>query len=89
MGYIVDLTVILDDLFRTTAGYASADDARWAMDRHLRSGRRDEIHRDIRRFVTEAFATRTTDSQSDPVLEKIVELIQHYCVFPSSASGNG
>ena len=89
MGYIVDLTVILDDIFGTTAGYASTDDAQRAMDRHIGSGRKDKIHQDIRRFVTESFATRTTVPQRDLVFEKVVGLIRRYCVSPSSAGGNG
>jgi hypothetical protein len=88
MGYIIDLTVILDDIFRTAAGYASADDAQVAMDRYLGSGRRDKIHRDIRRFVTQTLATGTTVPQRDLVLEKIEELIRHHCGLPS-ASGYG
>ena len=89
MGYIVDLTVILDDIFKTSAGYVSADDAQWAMDKHLRSqtGRKDKIHRDIRHFVKELFGTRNTVSQRDIVLEKIMELIRHYCGLPSSRYG--
>ncbi|KAI0285607.1 hypothetical protein BC826DRAFT_1051417, partial [Russula brevipes] len=53
MGYIVDLTVILDGLFRTTEGSVSLRDASLAVDRHLRSNRRDSIHQDIRSFVTQ------------------------------------
>jgi hypothetical protein len=85
MGYIVDLIVILDDIFRTTAGYVSAREAQWATDMLLRSGRRAKIHRDIRCFVTETFATRNTLSQNVLVLEKIIELIRQYCSLPTSS----
>ena len=83
MGYIVDLTVILDDIFRIAAGNVSASDVQSATDRHIRSGRRDRIHRDIGSFVTETFAIRFTVPQRDLVLEKIIDLIRQYCVPPS------
>jgi len=82
MGYIVDLTVILDDIFRIAAGNVSASDVQSATDRHVRSGRRDGIHRDISSFVTETFAIRFTVPQRDLVLEKIIDLIRQYCVPP-------
>ncbi|KAI0285724.1 hypothetical protein BC826DRAFT_1050460 [Russula brevipes] len=65
MGYIiVDLTVILDSVFRVAANNVRADDVR--------------IHRDIRRFVTEAVAIRFAVPQKDLVLEKIIDLIRQY-----------
>ena len=84
MGYIVDLTVILDDIFRTTGGTVSVNDAQLAMNRHLRSGHRDRIHREIRSFVTEAYAIRFTFPQKDLILEKIIDLIGQYCSPPSA-----
>ena len=86
MGYIVDLTVILDDIFRTTSGTVSVNEAQSAVNRHVRSGRRDRIHREIRSFVTEAFAIRFTVPQKDLILEKIIDLIRQYC-SPPSANG--
>ena len=83
MGYIVDLTVILDDIFRTAPGNVSSNDVQLAMERHVNSGRRDRIHRDIQSFVTETFAIRFTVPQRDLVLEKIIDLIRQYCVPPS------
>ena len=80
MGYIVDLTVILDDIFRRGADNVSNNDAQMAMDRHIRSGRRDRIHRDIHSIVTETFAIRFNVPQRDLVLEKIIDLIRQYCV---------
>jgi len=85
MGYIVDLTVILDDIFRTTSSNVSTNDVQSAMDRHVGSGLRDRIHRDIRNFVQETFAIRFK-AQGDLVLEKIIELIRRYCV-PISIGG--
>ena len=83
MGYIVDLTVILDDIFRITAGNVSASDVQSATNRHIRSSRRDRIHRDIHSFVAETFTNRFTVPQRDLVLEKIIDLIRQYCVPPS------
>ena len=83
MGYIVDLIVILGDIFSTTGGYVSTVDALAAMDRHVEQSWRDVIHQDIRRFVTETFVTSSnTAPQRDLVLEKIVALIQQYCPPP-------
>jgi hypothetical protein len=84
MGYIVDLTVILYGVFRLGGGRVSANEAQAAMDRHLSTGRRDKIHRDINSFVTETFAIRFTVPQRDLVLEKIIDLIRQYCVPPST-----
>ena len=83
MGYIVDLTVILDDIFNIVTGDVSNSDIQSAMDGHVRSGRRDRIHRDISSFVTETFAIRFTMPRRDLVLEKIIDLIRQYCVPPS------
>ena len=88
MGYIVDLNVILNDICRTTGGIVSANYAQQAMDRHVRSGRRDEIHQDIINFVTGTFANKTSVLEGDVVLEEIVELIRQYCT-PLSPTVNG
>jgi len=91
MGYVIDLTVILNDVFRGTGGNVSTNDAQTAIDEHISSGRRDRIHRDIRKFVTdvtETFAIRPqVQVRKDLVLEKIIELIKQYCNFPQ-ASGS-
>ena len=80
MGYIVNLTVILDDIFRTCAGNVTEDAALKVMDTHVRSGRRDGIHRDIRSFVTFVISSPARPaSQKDLVLEKIIDLIRRYC----------
>jgi hypothetical protein len=83
MGYIVNLTVILDDIFRTAASNVTENAALKATNTHIRSGRRDSIHRDIRSFVTETFATWFAVPQKDLVLEKIIDLIRQYCAPPS------
>ena len=78
MGYIVDLTVILNDIFKIATGNVSASDIQSVMDVHVRSGRRDMIHRDIQSFVTEMFPIRFTVPQKDLVLEKIIDSIRCY-----------
>ena len=79
MGYIVDLTVILDGIFKATSGSVTRNAALEVMDVHVKSGRRDSIHQDIRRFIAETFAIRFATPEKDLVLEKIVSLIRRYC----------
>jgi hypothetical protein len=87
VGYIVDLTVIMDGIFRTAAGNMSPKDAQQVLERHVRSGHRDLIHRDIRSFITEAFAIRPlVPQQKDLVLERIIDLIKQFCVPPDSGN---
>ena len=86
MGYIVNLTVILDGIFRTAAGNVTENAALKVMSSHVRSGRRDSIHRDIHSFV--AFVIRSPvrlAPQKDLVLERMIDLIRNYC---SPSSGN-
>ena len=80
MGYIVNLTVILDDIFRTATGSVMEDSALEVMGTHVSSGRRDSIHGDIHSFVSFVikFPVRPA-SQKDLVLEKIIDLIRRYC----------
>jgi hypothetical protein len=82
MCYIVNLTVILDDIFRTTSGSVTGNAALEVMDKHVRSGRRDSIHRDIRSFVAETFSIGSATPEKDLVLENIVSLIRRYCAPP-------
>jgi len=80
MGYIVDFAVIMDQIFLTAASNVTEDAALKVMSTHIRSGRRDSIHRDIRSFVT--FVVRTPvrpAPQKDLVLQKIIDLIRQYC----------
>ena len=83
MGYIVNLTVILDGVFRTTGGSVTENAALKVMVTHVRSGHRDSIHQDIRRFVTETFSIRVA-SEKDLILEKMIHLIRQYCAPPNS-----
>ena len=83
MGYIIDLTGILYDIFKLAADNVSENDAQKAIDKHVSSGRRDRIHGDISDFVTEAFEG-FAESQRDLILEKIIDLIRRYCVPPSA-----
>ena len=83
MRYIVNLTVILDDIFRTNSGSVTGTAALEVMNNHVRSGCRDSIHRDIRSFVAETFSTRFATPEKDlVVLENIVNLIRRYCTPP-------
>jgi len=79
MGYIVNLTVILDDIFRTAGGSVTGNAAQEVMDTHVRSWRRDSIHRDIRRIVAETFSIRFATPEKDLFSENIVSLIRQYC----------
>ena len=84
MGYIVNLTVIMDGISRTAAGNVTENAALKVMSAHVRSGRRDSIHRDIRSFV--AFVIRSPvrpAPQKDLVLERIIDLIRKYCSYSS------
>ena len=79
MSYIVNLTVILDAIFGTASGNVTEIATLKAMVTHLRSGRRNSIHQDIRSFVKETFSIRSTILEKDLVLEKIISLIRRYC----------
>ncbi|KAI0269639.1 hypothetical protein BGY98DRAFT_1180030 [Russula aff. rugulosa BPL654] len=79
MGYIVNLTVILDGVFRITGGNVTENAVLKVMGTHVRSGRRDSIYWDIRSFVTETFSIMSSVPQKDMVFEKIVHLIKKYC----------
>ena len=80
MGYIVNLMVILDNIFRTTGGNVTKNAALKVMGTH----RKDRIHQDIRSFVKETFSIRFAVPQNDLVLEKIIELIRQYCAPPGA-----
>jgi len=82
MGYIVNLTVILDGVFKAAAGSVTEDVVLKVTDAHVKSGQRDNIHRDIRSFVTKTSAIRSAVPQKDLAFEKIVDLIKRYCAPP-------
>ena len=86
-GYIVDLTVVMDGIFRVAAGDMTPKQALQIVNRHGRSGRRDAIHGDIRRFIAEAFAMRVSMPGKDLVLERIIDLIRQHCVPTSVSEG--
>ena len=77
MGYIVNLNVILNDVFRTAGGNVTENAALVVIDSHVKSGRRDSIHRDIRSCIP--FVLGSRGRPKDLVLEKVVDLIRHYC----------
>ena len=83
MWYIVNLTVILDGILRTTGSNVTENAALKVMGTHVRSGRRDSIHQDIRSFVTETFSIRFALPERDLVLDKIIHLIRQYCAPPN------
>jgi hypothetical protein len=89
VGYIVDLTVILDGVFGEAAGDMSPDDVERVINRLVSSGRTTVIHQHIRRFITEAFAITFSVPQKDLVLERIIDLIKQFCVTPSVDGGHG
>ncbi|KAF8265218.1 hypothetical protein EI94DRAFT_1702667 [Lactarius quietus] len=82
MGYIVDLVVILDAIFNTTCD-GSLENVQLAIDSHVSSGNKDKIHRDIREFVTGNFEWGFYLQHTDLILEKIIDLIQHYVSTPT------
>jgi hypothetical protein len=82
VGYIVDLTVILDGIFRVAAGNVTPKDAQQVLERHIRSGQRDAIHHDIQHFIAEELTLRSLAPQRDLVFERIIDLIKQFCVPP-------
>ena len=86
MGYITHLTIILDTIFSTMSGDVSQENVQLVIDRHVRSGTKDKIHREIRGFVTEAFAIGSSARKQDLILERIIDLIQEFCV-PNTVTG--
>jgi len=77
MGYIVDLTVILHGFF-VSARDVSANKVHEAMCDHHQSRLREQIHQDIRSFVTEQASLIYRGN--DLVMEKIIDLIRQSCV---------
>ena len=82
----MDLTVILDGVFRVAAGDMSPNHADHVLERHVSSRRSNAIHQDIRSFITEASAIRFSVPHKDLVLERIIDLIKQFCV-PNSTDG--
>ena len=82
----MDLTVILDGIFWMAPGDISPNHVEQVLERHVMSGHRDAIHRDIRSFVAEVPAIRSLAPQKDLVLERTIDLIKQFCVPPSGNS---
>jgi hypothetical protein len=76
MAYIVDLTVILHELFRSSHS-VSATDVQSATKHYAKNGVRRQIHTEIRSFVTEI---PFTYHEKDTIMEKIIDLINQNCV---------
>jgi len=79
MGYIVDLIIILDVIFKTSSDKDNAslttEDVKSAMNKHVDSGRRDRTHQDIHAFVAQTVASQITEGEGDLVMNKITGLI--------------
>jgi hypothetical protein len=81
MGYIVDLTVILDDIFRAGAGNMVSQNRAESILGRFQTGRRHEIHKYIRHNVKATYSMMPT-AQKDIFLESVDDLITEYCVPP-------
>ena len=86
MGYTIHLTIILGAIFCTISGEISQENVQLVIDGHVRSGKKDKIHREIRGFVTQAFALGFSARKQDLILERIIDLIQEFCV-PDTVTG--
>ncbi|KAI0252047.1 hypothetical protein BJV78DRAFT_1206799 [Lactifluus subvellereus] len=75
MGYMIDLTVILHELSRTT-GNVTPRNIQFAVADHVTSGRRRRIHRAIRNFIVETPITKII--QEDVVIRRIAELAKKF-----------
>ena len=75
MGYIVDLTVVLSSVFKST-GDVSPDSLQLTIKDLVNSGRKTRIHAEICNFVrvTSAF----TDYDHDLIMERIIDLIMQF-----------
>ena len=82
MGYIVDLTVILDDIFREVAGNIMSQDCAESIFGRFWTGRRLQIHEYIRNNVEETYSLNSTPHK-DIFLESVDDLIKQHCVPPS------
>ncbi|KAI0246085.1 hypothetical protein BJV78DRAFT_197290 [Lactifluus subvellereus] len=76
IGYIVDLTVIHNELFRSGRD-VSVGDVLSVMDRHDKSGTWSRIHNEIRRIVTET--AQMSYGLDNLILEKAIRLITQFC----------
>jgi hypothetical protein len=86
MGYIIHLTIVLDAIFSTISGDISLENVQQVIDWHVRSGKKDQIHRNIRGFVREAFDIGFAARRQDLILDRTIDLIQEFCV-PDTVTG--
>jgi hypothetical protein len=86
MAYIIHLTVILDAIFRTISGDISQENVQLVIDWHVRSGKKDKIHRKIRGFVRATFDIGFSARQQDLILDRTIDFIQEFCV-PDTVTG--
>ena len=84
MGYIVDLTVILDSIFRTVAGNIVSKDCAESILGRYWTGRRLQIHEYIRNNVEETYSLNSA-AQKDTFLESVEDLIRQHCLHPSES----
>lgn len=82
MGYIVDLTVILDGIFRSATGDSTIQNRAESILDDFRARRRSRIHGDIRNIVKETYPLQPI-TEKDIFLEKVGDLIKQNCVPPS------
>ncbi|KAN0133594.1 hypothetical protein V8E53_008582 [Lactarius tabidus] len=80
MSYIIHLTVILDAIFGTISGDISQENVEVVIDEHVRSGKKDQIHRKIREFLRATFDIGFSARQEDLILERTIDFIQEFCV---------
>ncbi|KAJ7112756.1 hypothetical protein C8R43DRAFT_1040414 [Mycena crocata] len=81
MGYIVDLTLVLDQLFLALLPLrlpriVTADHLEMALENY-KNGDAAKVHREIRKYANEA--TFTQICQSNKAQDKVIELIERYC----------
>jgi hypothetical protein len=81
MGYIVDLTVILDDIFRAVANNVVSQNRAESILGRFQTSRRHEIHNYIRHYVKETYPVRLT-AEKDIFLESVDQLIKQHCLPP-------
>jgi hypothetical protein len=78
MGYIVDLTILMQSLFwlMQARGGGSAIQVKFielAFDAYAKSGDRTKVHKEIRSYVTKTMVFK--HGQRDQILEKVIDLI--------------
>ena len=84
VGYIVDLTLILCRVFRSSSN-ASPNEVQSVMNNFADSSLKTSIHSEISRFIrTVAKFNYHDNHDNDVIMEKIVDLIRQNCDKPFS-----